>query len=603
MKERRPSINPHPEHYRVFLLGVGKNTEEEKNTFCNQLSEKLGIPHALLKRIVDHCPIILKKNLTWPKARSLATVLKSFGAQISVEVKRDLPPIALEFQNLGSHLLTLESSSLGKNQSGTWSVVGRAKNDTSESLSDVWVLIQLFNVRGEFLTFEEVPLILNPLPPGEVSPFRAVFEEEIPIYKVSIAFKNASGNPLSSIDRRSVQEWIKTEWDEEDEAALSIDLSISPRPIQFEKPKEELNIQMADQPPGELQPPELETSRGTPVEPQEKIEPILDPFREGSALNTPFIQKEEDSATPITFPWVPLPSTPAPQIDPSTFEEASRLIQEISLKTEKKEKDSSSLPWIEEFRNSIQTFDQKYPDSFTVWFGDPQSQNIMKDPFHSLLTLLVHARFDQMNDTETALQNTRRVFRLLSKPEIELDEIPVLEGTLFFSGEQWRDLFHRAISKLQLVSHGILEKRTWEAFEIERLIRVIPHMSERLSRKAVRWISQLIPQSVQIDFSNHPVWIDANLYRVASRLGIIDPHFDFYHAKNSMGDLKIQTFAKVAFPEDPSKIETPMVWIGRNEAEGHCLPLSPRCEECLFETFCPKLYLDFDPTEKGMGRH
>jgi endonuclease III len=86
-------------------------------------------------------------------------------------------------------------------------------------------------------------------------------------------------------------------------------------------------------------------------------------------------------------------------------------------------------------------------------------------------------------------------------------------------------------------------------------------------------------------------------------LGIIDPHFDFYQAKNSMGDLKIQTFAKVAFPEDPSKIETPMVWIGRNEAEGHCLPLSPRCEECLFETFCPKLYLDFDPTEKGMGRH
>jgi endonuclease III len=276
--------------------------------------------------------------------------------------------------------------------------------------------------------------------------------------------------------------------------------------------------------------------------------------------------------------------------------------QDISSETEREEKDSSSFPWIEEFRNSIQAFDQKHADSFAVWFGDQQSRNELKDPFHCLLTLLVHARFDQRNDTEKAIENTQRVFRLLAKPEIALDEVPVLEGTLFFSGEQWRDLFYRAISKLQQVSHGILEKRTWEAFEIERLTRVIPHMSERLSRKAVRWISQLIPESVQVDFSNHPVWIDANLYRVASRLGIIDPHFDFYQGKTSMGDLKLQTFAKVAFPQDPSKIEMAMVWIGRNEAGGYCFSLHPRCEECLFETFCPKLYLDFDPAEKGMGR-
>jgi hypothetical protein len=522
-----------------------------------------------------------------------------------VEVKRDLPPISLEFQNFRSHLFTLESSSLARNQSGTWSVVGRAKNDTSDSLSDVWVLVQLFNVQGEFLTFEEVPLILNPLPPGEVSPFRAVFEEEIPIYKASIAFKNSSGNPLPAIDRRSVQEWIKIEWDEGEEPVLSIDLSISPRPIQFEKPKEELKIQMVDSPPRELHPSEPETPGGTPVEPEENLKPIPAPFLGGSQGNTPLIPREEELAAPITFPLATLPSTPPPQIDPSVFEEASQLIHEISLKREKKEKekDSSWLPWIEEFRDSIQTFDQRNPDSLKVWFGEQKSQNELKDPFHSLLTLLVHVRFDQTNDTETALRNTQRVFRLLAKPEIALDEIPVLEGTLFFSGEQWRDLFHRAISKLQQVSHGILEKRAWEASEIERLILVIPHMSERLSRKAVRWISQLMPEGVEMDFSNHPIRIDANLYRVASRLGIIDPHFDFSQGKSSMGDLKIQTFAKAAFPQDPSKIEAPMVWVGRNEAEGYCLPLRPRCAGCLFETFCPKLYLDFDPAEKGMGRH
>ena len=603
MKERRLSISPHLEQYRVFLLGVGNNTEEEKNTFCNQLSEKLGISHTLLKRIVDHSPMPLKKNLTWSKARSLARVLKSFGAQISVEVKRGLPPISLQFQNLGSHLLTLESSSLGRNQSGTWSVVGRAKNDTSDLLSDVWVLIQLFNVRREFLTFEEVPLILNPLPPGEVSPFRAVFEEDIPIYEASIAFKHSSGNPLPAIDRRSVQEWVEIEWDEGEEPVLSIDLSIPPRPIQFEKPKDELNIQMADPPPREIQPSEPETCGGTPVELQENLKPIPDPLPEGSQVNTPLIPREEDLTTPITFPLPSLPSTLPPQIDPSVFEEASQLIHEISLKGEKKEKDSSWLPWIEEFRNSIRTFHQKHSDSLTVWFGEQKSQDELKDPSHPLLTLLVHARFDQTNDTETALRNTQRVFRLLAKPEIALDEIPVLEGTSFFSGEQWRDLFHRAFSKLKQVSRGILEKRAWEASEINRLILVIPHMSERLSRKAVRWISELMPESVEIDFSNHPVWIDASLYRVASRLGIIDPYFDFNQGKSSMGDLKIQTFAKATFPQDPSKIEAPTVWVGRNETEGHCLPLHPRCAGCLFETFCPKLYLDFDPAEKGIGRH
>ncbi len=70
-----------------------------------------------------------------------------------------------------------------------------------------------------------------------------------------------------------------------------------------------------------------------------------------------------------------------------------------------------------------------------------------------------------------------------------------------------------------------------------------------------------------------------------------------------MGDLKIQAFAKEAFPQDPSQIEAPMAWMGRNVAGGHCLPSQPQCEGCLFDKFCPKLYLQFDPSGKGMGRH
>jgi hypothetical protein len=637
-----------------------------------------------LKKIVEHCPIILKKNLTRKKAQSLARLLRSFGAQVSVEVKKVLPPISLEFQNLGPPRLVLESSLIGKTHSGAWNVLGRVRNIALDDLIDIWVLIQFFNAREEFLTFEEVPLNLNPLPPGEASPFRAIFEGEFHVFKISIAFKNSAGNPLAAIDRRSTPEWTKIEWDEGDEAALSIDLSIAPQPIQFEKPKGELNIEMVDLISRGLQFSEIEPQGEGVVEPHEEVktvseqippehlkeellpkEPVPDKpvpdkpvpekeapekeakdeqVQEESYFNASSPPTEEDRSGPFEHvkeePSLPIPSEPLPliaertednkwmadeesekkleteaiqgtppvleplpQLDASAFEEASRLINEISIVEEKRAKGSSAFPWIEEFRGSVQTYSQDYPDVFAAWFRTRQSQQDLKDPFHSLLTLLVHARFDQMDETEKAIYNTQRVYSLLTRPRIALDEIPALEGTLFFSDEQWGDLFYRAIPKLQQVSHGILEKKEWKALEIERLIQIIPHVSERLSRKAVRRISRLIPETVQIDFLNHPLLIDAPLYRVASRLGVVDPHFDLYQGKNSMGDLKIQAFAKEAFPQDPSQIEAPMAWIGRNVAGGHCLPSQPRCEGCLFEKFCQRLYLQFDPAEKGMGRH
>jgi hypothetical protein len=191
------------------------------------------------------------------------------------------------------------------------------------------------------------------------------------------------------------------------------------------------------------------------------------------------------------------------------------------------------------------------------------------------------------------------VFRLIVQPNLPLEEIPPLEGMKFFSGENWRELFHRAIPKLQEVANDIFKKKKCEALELERLIQVIPHMSEKNSRLAVRWMKELIPDVVEIDFSNTPISVGENLYRVASRLGVVDPYFDYYRGRNSMGDIKIQSFAKEAFPHDPIKIEEPIDWVGREEG-GHCFPTQPRCEGCLFETFCPKLYVSFNPSEKGM---
>jgi hypothetical protein len=107
----------------------------------------------------------------------------------------------------------------------------------------------------------------------------------------------------------------------------------------------------------------------------------------------------------------------------------------------------------------------------------------------------------------------------------------------------------------------------------------------------VHWINELIPDAVEIDFSDTPITLEEGLYRVTSRLGIVDPHFDYYRGRNSMGDIKIHSFAKMVFPRNPLRIE---------ESGGHCFPVQPQCEGCLFETFCPRFYLHFNPSVKGM---
>ena len=72
-------------------------------------------------------------------------------------------------------------------------------------------------------------------------------------------------------------------------------------------------------------------------------------------------------------------------------------MNEISEKTEKRERESSPLSWIEEFKDSIELYYQGHPDPFIQWFRSRQSEKRFKDDCHLLLTILAHARFDQMN--------------------------------------------------------------------------------------------------------------------------------------------------------------------------------------------------------------
>jgi hypothetical protein len=626
--------------FRVLLIGIGDNSEEKREVFCKNLSENYGISYVFLKKIVDRCPMILKKNLSQKKAESLAKTLKSFGAIVSVEKKIDSPPISLEFQEMTPHRVALEATSLLRTQSGAWNVIGRVRNISKESLNDTWVLIQLFNDLEEFLTFEEVPIPINPLPPGEASPFKVVFEGDLPIKRISIALKNSSGSPIPAVDRRKKQEWVEVKIRDEGEGK-PYSVAVTKPAVKFliekdEEPEikspqyiraEVSSLSVAETPQGEAEVGETFLEKTLSLKSETiPLETLSKKTENGIVLTLKVPEKnenplEEKGVTPseleplqkftletkevILHELEPAPDYPEKVShvsisEASRLEEEAQLLEKISSTSEEVKKEGPPLfTWLESFRNSIEHYYQKPRDIFSIWFEEYQKEDGFADFFHSLLTILIHARFDQMDQSEKALENTQRVFRLIVQPNLPLEEIPPLEGMKFFSGENLRELFHRAIPKLQKVTNDIFKKKKWEALELERLIQVIPHMSEKNSRWAVRWMKELIPDAVEIDFSNTLISVGENLYRVASRLGVVDPYFDYYQGRNSMGDIKIQSFAKEAYPHDPIKIEEPIDWVGREEG-GHCFPTQPRCEGCLFETFCPKLHVSFNPSEKGM---
>ena len=717
--------------YRVLLIRVGDNAEEEKDAFCDRISTKYGVAIPLLRKIVDSSPIVLKKNLSLQNAKILADIITSFGATVSIEKRWDVLSISVEFQEMTPPCVALEACTLRKTAWGTWNVLGRMSNITGESLRDVWVLVQLFGDLDEFLMFEEVPVLINPLPPGEAAPFKAVFEGELQVKRISLAFKGASGMPLPAEDHLKKQEWVSVETGlplgREDLQDSDLDvpvLEIHGKPetkgILEKKTEsgypssatEELYLEIeSDASQGDSLPvlgeeedvreeemarlageflslssSTSELGRGmdlflpqeglpshdegvSPLEPTEGFvaEEIpggeaLDGKRVESeipeAISLPAFAEEEAAAEKMTLgakegePPEPLeqpaeaqfeapetaPSLPAeeahgevkeavsmgaeiPEAPETPVAEGAVVSSEIPEAPETpvargtvlsaeipeaavEEKEAPPFPWIEKFRMAVEAYYQGSQDNFSIWFEKRSREGALEDPLHRILTILTHARFMQMCPPEKALENTEKVYALILKPDLILDEIPPLEGTQFSPGEKWRNLFYRAIPKLREIAGQVTTRGIWTALELERLIQVIPHMSGKASDRAVRWIHALMDDVVRVDFDKTFPSVGENLYRVACRLGVMDPHFDHFHGRNSLGDLKIQSFARMAFPSHPRKIEEPMDWVGmEGEKGGHCFPTWPKCDGCLFGDFCQKLYLNFNPSEKGMVLH
>lgn len=259
----------------------------------------------------------------------------------------------------------------------------------------------------------------------------------------------------------------------------------------------------------------------------------------------------------------------------------------------------AQVPWLDEFRAAVERYYQDRPeDPFTEWFRDRRSEGGFVDDRHAVATILAQARFDQRTPSQTAFETTKMVYPLLSKRELSLEEVPELKGIRWRKPEDSRRLFYEAHPSLRSSAKTILDRKEWSAPKLEELIAGIPQMGMKTSRLAVRLLHELVPDLVSIDVSEARVPIDRLVHRLACRLGVIDPETEKLDSPGT--DRRMQQFAELTFPARPLRVDEPMWQMARSRREGgHCYPTDPNCLGCLFETFCPKLYRDRDPSTIG----
>jgi len=295
-----------------------------------------------------------------------------------VEERGNLPSISLEFQELTPHHLALESSTVRKTEKGAWNVTGRARNISNQTSSDTWVLVQLFEDLDEFIAFEETPLAINPLPSGEASPFKLTFEGDLFIKRISITFKNASGQPIPAVDKRRKKEWIEVPIEEDrlsrvptesERRAQAISLTTpAPSASNTFQPLEKVLETSLDELErggslGEEEVEEAFAHESSPESDSSAKAELEKETEEGAALGEIDLISDEEEADET------------PPLDASGPQSGLQLpegVTEIPEEKEGEEKGAAeedaapSFIWIESFRNAVKTYYEKSRDAFPI---------------------------------------------------------------------------------------------------------------------------------------------------------------------------------------------------------------------------------------------
>ena len=266
---------------------------------------------------------------------------------------------------------------------------------------------------------------------------------------------------------------------------------------------------------------------------------------------------------------------------------------------------TKSEVWLADFRKIILNYmNHRTSDPFMEWFQRREKAGVFADD-EKVLSTIIAARFDQYTTAESAFRNTQTVIGCGAlKKTIGRKELPVLIPKNQKTAEDWTQLFCDALPKLHILAKKIIEKNEWKADDLLSVFSdkrwKVPYLGTKTSRLAVRWLHEQVP-AITIDMRTYKIPIDKLVYRVSSRLGIIDPYNDQYFGNDSPADIKIQSFVKKVFPESPWMMDEPLWSVGRISSKGgHCYPSNTNCCNCMFEKLCAKKFRDVTPEKIGM---
>jgi hypothetical protein len=123
----------------------------------------------------------------------------AFFSQGNAE-ERAAPAPAAATQEAGElDLLTLTHTG----RDSTWTIAGMVRNGSvTEALGGVTAIAFVFDEAGSFLGSGRASLELNPLGPGESSPFRVTVAAAGPVARYRIGFRSDDGHVIRHFDRR-----------------------------------------------------------------------------------------------------------------------------------------------------------------------------------------------------------------------------------------------------------------------------------------------------------------------------------------------------------------------------------------------------------------
>jgi hypothetical protein len=277
---------------------------------------------------------------------------------------------------------------------------------------------------------------------------------------------------------------------------------------------------------------------------------------------------------------------------------------------------AQSMEFLAALRGAIETYHgsmrsnpstHQHRDPFISWFQTSFNHGNEGDLRRRVLLILVNARFDQSTLAERALENTRLVLNagVLDREHVSLHEVPQLKTRQRVGVDRWRELFWQSLTALRELSGRISARTSWKAGDL--LLEItgarIPYFGPKTARLAVRWLAEMVPE-INVDMADSQVPVDSLVYRVAARLGLLDPERDKYAGPGSPGHRRIQEIAQQLFPPNPSLMDEPLWMAGRRARNGgFCHPTKPACDHgCMFASFCPRLWPATDPSVVGYSR-